>query len=93
MLLIIQSTILIIEFKETAMENIFLPRINIINYNVLIDGRNLYDQTINDQIKKYDEVRKIATVQGDGYTAGCFSDHQHFKDHFQLLANYLSKQE
>ena len=48
MLLIIQSTILIIEFKETAIENIFLPRINIINYNVLIDGRNLYDQTIND---------------------------------------------
>ena len=44
-------------------------------------------------LKKYDEVRKIATVQGDGYTAGCFSDHQHFKDHFQLLANYLSKQE
>ena len=30
----------------------FLPRVNITNYNVLIGGRNFYDQPINDQIKK-----------------------------------------
>ena len=39
----------------------FLPRVNITNYNVLIDDRKFYDQPINDQIKKYDEIRKIAT--------------------------------
>ena len=27
----------------------FLPRVDITNYNVLIDGRNFYDQPINDQ--------------------------------------------
>ena len=27
----------------------FLPRVNISNYNVLIDGRNFYDQPINDE--------------------------------------------
>ena len=43
----------------------FLPRVYITNYNVLIDGRNFYDQPINDQIKKYDEIRKIATGIGD----------------------------
>ena len=37
----------------------FLPRVNINNYNVLINGRNFYDQPINDPIKKSDEVRKI----------------------------------
>ena len=30
----------------------FLSRVNITNYNVLIDGRNFYDQSINDQIKE-----------------------------------------
>ena len=30
----------------------FLPRVNITNYNVLIDGRNFYDQRINDLIKE-----------------------------------------
>ena len=37
----------------------FLPRVNINNYNVLVDGRNFYDLPINDQIKKYDEMRKL----------------------------------
>ena len=26
----------------------FLPRVNIANYSVLVDGRNFYDQPIND---------------------------------------------
>ena len=30
----------------------FLPRIKIKNYNIQIDGRNFYDQPINDSIKK-----------------------------------------
>ena len=40
----------------------FLPRGEIKNYNVLIDGRNFYDQPINDLIKQYDEVRKVSMV-------------------------------
>ena len=44
----------------------FLPRVNITNYDVLIDGRNFYDQPINDQIKKYDEIRKIDIGKGEG---------------------------
>ena len=37
----------------------FLPRVNVTNYNVLIVGRNFYNQPINDLIKQYDEIRKI----------------------------------
>ena len=29
-----------------------LPRINLTKFNVLIDGRNSYDQAISDKIKK-----------------------------------------
>ena len=39
----------------------FLPRIKIENYNIEIDGRNFYDQPINDSIKQYNEVRKVST--------------------------------
>ena len=60
----------------------FLPRVDITNYNVLIDGRNFYDQPINYQIKKYDEIRKITTGIGDDYTTGCLLDYQYFKDHY-----------
>ena len=77
--------------KETV-RKYFLPRVYTTNYNVLIDGRNFYDQPINDQIKKYDEIRKISTGKGDGYTTGCLLDYQYFKDHYQLIAVDLSKQ-
>ena len=79
--------------KRNSDRKYFLPRVNITNYNVLIDGRNFYDQPINDIIKQYDEIRKIATGQGDDYTTGCLLDYQYFKDHYNLIAIDLSKQE
>ena len=63
-----------------------LPRVNITNYNVLIDDKNFYDQSINDQIKNYDEIRKIETGKGDDYKTGCLLDYTYFKDHYQLIA-------
>ena len=59
----------------------FLPRVDITNYNVLIDGINFYGQPINDQIKKYDEIKEIATGKGDDYTTAYLLDYQYIKDH------------
>ena len=61
-------------------------------YNVLINGKNFYDQPINNQIKKYDEIRKFATGLRDDYTTGCLLDYQYFKGHYQFIAVDLSKQ-
>ena len=69
----------------------FLPRVKIDNYNIEIDGRNFYDQAINDSIK-YDEVRKISTGQGDDYTTGCLLDYSYFEKNYRLFAADLSKQ-
>ena len=62
----------------------FLPRSEIKNYNIEIDGRNFYDQRINNQetndlIKQYDVLRKVSTGQGDNYTTGCLLDFGYFK--------------
>ena len=56
----------------------FLLRVHISSYNVLIDGRNFYDQPINGQIKNYDEIRKITTGQGDDYATGCLLDYKSY---------------
>ena len=50
----------------------FVPRVDITSYNVLTDGRNFYDQPINNSIRKYYEIRKIATGKGDNYATGLF---------------------
>ena len=80
------------EVKRNSYRKYFLPRVDITKYNVLIDGRNFYDQPISDQIRKYDEIRKIATRKGDDYSIGCILDYQYFKDNYQLLAVDLFKQ-
>ena len=51
----------------------FLPRVKIENYNIKIDGRNFYDQLINDSIKQYDKSQK-----SDDYTTGCLLDYKCF---------------
>ena len=58
----------------------------------MIDGRNIYDQLINDIIKQYDEIRKVSTGYGDDYTTGCLLDYAYCKDNYRLIAVDLSKQ-
>ena len=70
----------------------FLSRVQINNYNIEIDGRNFYDQPINDSIKQYDEVRKISTGKGDDYTTGCLLDFDYFEKNNRIIAVDLSKQ-
>ena len=41
----------------------FLPKVNITNFSLLIDGRNFYDQPINDLIKQYGKIRKLQQVK------------------------------
>ena len=62
------------------------------NYHIEIDGRNFYDQPINDSIKQNDEIRKISIRQGDYYTTGCLLDLSYFIKKFRLIAVDLSKQ-
>ena len=77
--------------NENSYRKYFLPRLKIKNYNIEIDGRNFYDQPINDSIKQYDEIRKISTGQGDDYTTGCLLDFVHFEKNYRLTPVYLSK--
>ena len=69
----------------------FLPRVKIENYNIEIDGRNFYNQPINDSIKQNDEIRKISTGQGDDYTIGCLLDFAYFEKNYRLITVNLSK--
>ena len=70
----------------------FLLRVKIENYNTEIDGRNFYDQPINDAINQYDEVRKVSTGQGDDYTTGSLLNFAYFEKKSRLMAADLIKQ-
>ena len=58
----------------------------------MIDGKNLFDQPINNDFKAYGNIRIIATGLGDDYTTGCLLDYPYFKENYKIIANDLSKQ-
>ena len=62
------------------------------DYNVMIDGKNFFDQPINNMIKTYENIRKITIGQGDNYTTGCLLDYTYFKK-YKMIAIDLSKQQ
>ena len=72
--------------NKNSYRKYFLQRLKIKNYNIEIDGRNFYNQPINDLIKQYNEVRKISTGQGDDYTTSCSLDFVYFKNNYRLIA-------
>ena len=43
--------------------------------------------------KTYENIRRIATGQGDDYTTGCLLDYSYFKDHYKMIAIDVSKQQ
>ena len=57
----------------------------------MIDSKNFFDQPINSMDKTYENIRKIATGQGDNCTTGCLLDYSYFKDHYKIIATDLSK--
>ena len=71
-----------------------LPGTDLTKLNVLIDGRNFYDQPISDAITKYDKLIKSCTGKGEDYTTGtgCLLDYQYYKNHYLITACDLSKQ-
>ena len=70
----------------------YLPKVEIKDYNVMIDGKNFFDQPVKNDIRTYDIIQKIPTVQGDDYPTGCLLDYNYFKEHYKMIAIYLSKQ-
>ena len=59
----------------------------------MIDGKNFFDQLINNDFKTYENIRKIATGQGGDYTTGCLLDYSYFKDHYKMIAIELCRQQ
>ena len=56
------------DVKRFKTRRYYLTKVRIKNYNVIINGKNFYDQPIDSDIKRYKEIRKLATVKVEDYT-------------------------
>ena len=71
--------------QRTSHSGYYLPNVEIKNY-VIINGENFFDQPIKNNKVKYENIRKIATGQGDNYITGCLLDYLDFKDSSKIIA-------
>ena len=71
------------ENDRTSHWTYYLPKVEIKDYNVMIDGRNFFDQPINSMNKTYENIRKIAAGKGDDYTTDCLLDYPYFKENYK----------
>ena len=74
-------------------ERYYLPTVKIKDYNIVIYGENFFDQPIKNNKIRYDNIRKLATGQGDDYTSGCLLDYPYFANTYKMIAVDLSKQQ
>ena len=74
-------------------EKSYLPTVEIKDYNIMINGENLFDQPIKNKKTTYENIRKIATGQGDDYTTGCLLDYPYCLDTYKVTEVDLSKQQ
>ena len=64
----IDCLFLFIQIKMSILKDLKLEDVI---YQKAINGKSFYDQAIDSDIKRYEEIRKLATVQGEDYTTGC----------------------
>ena len=57
----------------------------------MIDGKIFFDQSIKNGLIAYENIRNIATAQGDDYTTGCLLDYNYFKNYCKMRPIELSK--
>ena len=65
--------VLVYAIQDTAYKRFKAKRYQLLkgfidNYNVTINGKNFYDQATDSDIKRYEEIRKLATGQNEDYT-------------------------
>ena len=60
------------ENYRTLHSTYYLPNVEIKDYNVMIDGRNFFDQPISSMNKTYKNIRKIATGKGETQLVVCW---------------------
>ena len=79
--------------QRTSSKRYYIPNVGIEDYNVIIDGKNFFDQPVRNDKVTYEHIRKIATVKGDDYTTGCLLDYAYFKKYYKMIAIDISRQQ
>ena len=62
-------------------------------YIVMTNGQSFFDKPVKNDLRTFDNIRKIATGQGDDYITDCLLDYNYFNKYYKMIAIDSSKQQ
>ena len=68
------------------------PKVEAKDYNVRINEKNLFDQLAKNDLKTYENIKKISTGQEDDYATDHLLDNSYFKENYRVVGTDLSKE-
>ena len=78
------------EDDRTSFSKYYVPKVEIKDFNVLIDRKPFFDIPVKNKEEAYEAI--IEMTKNNNYTTGNLLDYEYFKDHYKLIAIDLSKQ-
>ena len=59
----------------------------------MINRQIFFDKPAKNDLRTYENIRKIATGQGDDYTTGCLVDYPYCKEYYMTIAIDVDKKQ
>ena len=78
------------EEDRSSFSKYYVPKVEIKDFNVLIDEKPFFEIPVKNKEEAYEEV--IEKTKNNNYTTGNLLDYEYFNDHYKLIAIDLSKQ-
>ena len=78
------------ENDRTSFSKYYTPKVEIKDFNVLIDGKSFFDVPVKN--KEEACKKNIEISKNNDYTTGNLLDYEYFSKHYKLIAIDLSKQ-
>ena len=78
------------EEDRTSFSKYYTPKVEIKDFNVLVDGKSFFDVPVKTKEEAYERIIEIS--KNNDYTTGNLLDYEHFSKHYKLIAIDLSKQ-
>ena len=76
--------------KRDSFSNFYLPKVEIKDFNVLIDGKRFLDLPVKNEEEAYEKI--IEMSNNNDYTTGNLLDFAYIKENYRLIATDLSEQ-
>ena len=88
------NRLFVLSFKNkedrTSFSKYYVPKVEVKDFNVLIDGKSFFDMPIKDKEEAYEKIMSIG--KNNDHTTNNLLDYEYFSKYYKLIAIDLSKE-